>query len=539
MGRAKMAKIANGQKPIDFYRDHPIEACEELFGIILSGHQKQGMMDLWNFPMPLMNWSRGMSKTFLVALYFLLRGTLFRGTKMGLIAPSFRQEKEIIEKANEIIDISREKGFVLLDRAIEKITVGANDAYIKFTNGSLMRCIPIGGAGKGSTSRGARFHIMFVDEYAFLDESIITRTVRPFLNVRSRNPIKYGRHTQNQLIVASSAWFSENHFYRMIESYKEAIAAGSDAHCVSQFNILDFVPTPDYNLDWDTVMESMRSMPRADFGMEYLNEFPSTSTPILGARSIKTMFDTIKTDKIVPELYRDGKSSYIEANDPAEVLGGDNACKIVMKLIKNTDGKPSFIVPVNIAAWNDGKSMSELSRLLKEDYISFSPEVLAIDTKGGGAEVIKQLATTDLDYDFSLVDVAAAQFIKTNEKSHPVIKPVVFSSKANSEMLSKTLLMIERGRVRFPRQIMIHEDNEINEIYRQLKFLKTEIMNLKPKQSGDSHVWVSSNKKSGKKDRAVAFIMACAVAYDRWFAAYEVGTRKRKKCKPRFGRIRL
>jgi hypothetical protein len=80
----------------------------------------------------------------------------------------------------------------------------------------------------------------------------------------------------------------------------------------------------------------------------------------------------------------------------------------------------------------------------------------------------------------------------------------------------------------------------MEEIYRQLKFLKTEIMNLKPKQSGGAYFWVSSNKKSGKKDRAVTFIMACSAAYDRWFLPYERSTgRFKKRATPKFGRIRV
>lgn len=523
--------------PLEFYRKNPVEACQELFGVVLSGHQREGILQMWNHPLAILNWSRGMSKTFLVALYFLLRGVLFRNTKMGIIAPSFRQEKEIVEKANEIMEISREKGFVILDRAIDRVSLGANDAYIRFTNGSLIRCIPIGGSQKGKTSRGARFHLMFVDEFAFLEEDIISRVARPFLNVRARNPIQYGKHTQNQLIIASSSWFKENHFYRLIESYREAIELGSNAHIVSQYNILDFEPTKDYNLDWDTVVESMRTMPRADFGMEYLNEFPSMSTPILGVKAIKMMFDSLRTDCVTVERVGDSKSEYLLAIDPAEVMGGDNACILALKLIKDAAGKPSFVVPVNLSAWNDGKSMQDVSNIIKDFHSRFNAQIILIDTKGGGAEVIKQLAEGSP----KLVDVAAAAFTRGREELVPIVKPVVFSSKANAEMLSNCLLMIERGRVRFPRPIIIHEEDEISEIYRQLKFLKTEIVSLKPKQSGDSHIWVSSSKKSGKKDRAVAFIMGVSEAFVRWFLPYEnSGLKKyKKKAKPRFGRIKL
>ncbi len=520
---------------IEFYKEHPVEAAEELFGLVLSGHQKDGLLQLWNHPLPILNWSRGMSKTFLAALYFVLRGVLFKGVKIGLIAPSFRQEKEIIEKINEIRDIASEKGFPLLEKSIQRFVVGSNDAYVRFTNGSRIECVPIGGSQKGGTSRGKRFHIVFVDEYAFLDESIITRTAKPFLNVKSRNPIKYGKHYQNQLIIASSSWFKENHFYKTIESYSEAISAGSDKHVVSQFNILDFKPTSDYNLDWESITENMRTMPRADFEMEYMNKFPSISTPILGIKSIKMMFDSIKTDEIGVEMSGLPKEEYIIACDPAEVMGGDNACIVVVRLYRDVQSRPSFVVPVKVMAWNDGKTMEQVAEMLREEAMRFKPTVMMVDTRGGGAEVIKQLATGDGIKILPLIHASK----NVEDGVLPILMPIIFSSKVNAEMLSNALLMIERGRVRFPKPVAIHDVKEIENIYRELKYLKTEIVGLKPKQSGSQYMWVSADKKRSKKDRAVSFIMAVSEAYKKWFLPYEGGKKSDSRPRARFGRIRL
>jgi hypothetical protein len=520
---------------LDFYKEHPCEAAEELLGLILSDHQRVGLLQLWNHPLPALNWSRGMSKTFIAALYFLIRGILFKGVKIGLIAPSFRQEKEILEKMNEIREIASERGYPLLEKSIKKFVVGSNDAYIRFTNGSRIECVPIGGSQKGGTSRGKRFHIVFVDEYAFLDESIITRTAKPFLNVKSRNPIKYGEHYQNQLIIASSSWFRENHFYKMIESYEEAIAQGSTRHVISQFNILDFKPTSDYNLDWDSITENMRTMPRADFSMEYLNEFPSMSTPILGIKSIRMMFDSIRTEQIQVETHAESGHEYIIACDPAEVMGGDNACVVVLKLYKDSSRRPSFCVPVKVMAWNDGKSMEDVADVLKDEFVKFKPILMMVDTRGGGAEVIKQLAKGD---DIKIVDMSLRNIV-SGDRVFPVLMPIVFSSKVNSEMLGNALIMIERGRVRFPKPVLMHDVKEIEDIHKELKYLKTEIMGLRPKQSGASHIWVSSDKKRSKKDRAVSFIMVVSEAYKKWFLPYENNRRRDSRPKPRFGRINL
>lgn len=522
---------------IEFYSNNPCEAAHDLLGVILSEHQKTGLNQMWNHPLPILNWSRGMSKTFMVALYFCLRASLRRNVKIGIIAPSFRQEKEIIEKINEIKDISEEKGLKFLTKSIVKSVIGANEAYIKFSTGSKIVCVPIGGSQKGGTSRGQRFHIVFIDEYAFLEESIITRVAKPFLNVQARDPIRYGEHTQNQLIIASSSWFRENHFFNMIEQYKDFVSNGSTRHCVSQFNIMDFQPTIEYNLDWDTITENLATMPKTDFEMEYLNMFPSMQAPMIGAKALKKMFEGLALhNEYCVELTNDGISEYIVACDPAEVMGGDNAAIIVIKLIKSSDGRPIFACPIYMSVWNDGKTMSNVAESLRDVCMRYKPSSLLIDTRGGGAEVIKQLSA------------GTPKFVNKNlskygdvDGSIPVVVPTVFGSKANAEMLSNTLLMIERGYVRFPRHVVIHENKDIENAYKELKYLKSEIVSLRPKQSGSSSVWIKTDKKSKKKDRAVAFIMACSAAYISWFSKYDIsGSYKTaKKARPVFGRIKL
>lgn len=530
--------MGTANKAREFYRENPVLAAKDIFGISLSPHQVKGLMDLWNYPRPLLNWSRGMSKTFLIALYIVLRCFLYPRTKVGLISPSLRQEKEILEKISEIESIGMEKGRGAIAKFVKHISFGTNDAYISFTNGSKASCVPIGGSTKGKSSRGMRFHIVFVDEYAFLDESIINRVAKPFLSVKSRTPITYGKHEQNQLIVASSSWFKENHFYAMKKAYQEAIESGSDTHAVSEFNVLDFEPTSDYDLDWGSITEDMRTMPKLDFAMEYLNQFPSMTNPVIGQKTINRMFNSLNATKISCELCSDGSSEYVIAVDPAEVMGGDNFCFVVLKKILSSAGKPVFMVPVYCEAWNDGKSMKEAGSVLIDAFIAFRPSMIMIDTKGGGSELIKNLREgVDNGVDnICLVDYREKEH-KDNE--FPVIHPVVFSTEENGKMLSDALKMIERGRVRFARQIISSEDESMSRIYKQIKFLKTEIIKIKPKVGQGGSLWIQADTKRGKKDRVVAFIMACSAAYRRWFENIDDAGRQTSKKKARcvFGRI--
>ena len=71
--------------------------CKLLFNIELHPMQIVILQEFWNRPFPMYIASRGWGKSFLLALYSVLRCAFFPGTKIVVVGAAFRQSKIIFE----------------------------------------------------------------------------------------------------------------------------------------------------------------------------------------------------------------------------------------------------------------------------------------------------------------------------------------------------------------------------------------------------------------------------------------------------------
>ena len=71
--------------------------CKLLFNIELHPMQCVILQEFWNRPFPMYIASRGWGKSFLLALYAVLRCTFYPGTKIVIVGAAFRQSKIIFE----------------------------------------------------------------------------------------------------------------------------------------------------------------------------------------------------------------------------------------------------------------------------------------------------------------------------------------------------------------------------------------------------------------------------------------------------------
>ena len=94
-------------------------------------------------------------KTFLTAIFCCVRCILYPGTKIIVSAGVKSQSIEILEK---IVDLKNDSP--MLDREIDELKTGSNDARVTFKNGSWIRCV-----ASTHNSRSKRANIIIVDEY--------------------------------------------------------------------------------------------------------------------------------------------------------------------------------------------------------------------------------------------------------------------------------------------------------------------------------------------------------------------------------------
>lgn len=88
---------------IAFYRRNPCIACEDLLGIRLIDSQKYILQESWNKPHVLWCCSRNFGKSFLGAVFMILKAILYENQAIYIVSSVGNQSKETFSKIEEIV----------------------------------------------------------------------------------------------------------------------------------------------------------------------------------------------------------------------------------------------------------------------------------------------------------------------------------------------------------------------------------------------------------------------------------------------------
>ena len=219
--------------------------CKLLFNIELHPMQVAILQEFWYRPFPMYIASRGWGKSFLLALYSVLRCTFYPGTKIVIVGAAFRQSKIIFEYMETIwrnsailrsIFNGNEDG---PRRDVDRCTIRLGDSWTI--------AVPM---GDGSKIRGLRAHIIIADEFASISPDIYETVVSGFAAV-SASPIQNVKEQAkrkamsevglwseeleainskmgNQAIISGTADYDFKHFARYWKRYKGIIESKGD-----------------------------------------------------------------------------------------------------------------------------------------------------------------------------------------------------------------------------------------------------------------------------------------------------------------------
>lgn len=198
-----------------YYRANPHRFVEELLGIRLKLFQKILIYAMMVYDYFYFIASRGLGKTYLVAIFACVRCILYPGTKIVAFSATFKQGKEIVLKITD--DFMLHSPF--LCNEIKRTSTGLNDCGVWFKNGSWIQI-----RVAGETSRGARANIIIADESRMISRKIYDTIMRP-MNSSPRQPgylrKKEYKHLQemNKEFQMSSAWYKQSEMFETVKAY--------------------------------------------------------------------------------------------------------------------------------------------------------------------------------------------------------------------------------------------------------------------------------------------------------------------------------
>ena len=447
-----------------YYRENPHRYVEEVLDIHLKLFQKIILYAMMhnNFIMYLA--ARGQGKTYLTALFCIVRCILFPGTKIVVSSGTLKQANEVLLKIQD--DFMKHSS--ILKTEIEKCNIGQNDSAIYLKNGSWIKA-----RTSSQNSRSARANCIIVDEFRMVDLEIINTVLRKFLTSPRHpnylNKPEYAHLTErNKEIYMSSCWLKSHWSWEKAQAYTLAFFDDTKKYFIcglpyqvsimenllSADQILDEMEENDFNLlSFQMEMECLwfGDTDGSLFKFDELNK----------RRKIKNIFYPLQfyNDKItVPNL----------SHTEERILSVDVALMASNKKKKN-DASAIFInnaIQVDAVTYNsnfvygesfEGLTTDELGIIVMRYFYKYKCTQLVLDTNGIGLGVYDFICKDQYDSEtgetFKALmccnDPDMAMRCKVKDA-----KKVVWSVKATSAFNNEICVLlrngIQNGKINFP-----------------------------------------------------------------------------------------
>ncbi len=228
---------------IAFYRRNPVIACRDLLGIQLFDAQAYMLEQSWNAQHVLWACSRNFGKSFVGAIFMILKALLYENQAIYIVSSVGDQSKETFTKIEEIVTrIGKTSASIrsLKDIAenetvktpTNKTGFSHNPAgySVAFYNGSEIFTLN----SNPDSARSRRATLVFFDEAAFCADELITvceafatqNTDFVTDTSNSYNPDTEPRRVPTQLVYASSQDNMDKIFYKHYKNFAKRMIAG-------------------------------------------------------------------------------------------------------------------------------------------------------------------------------------------------------------------------------------------------------------------------------------------------------------------------
>ena len=367
-----------------------------------------------------------------------------------------------------------------MQREIEHISTGANDASCTFHNGSVIRVVV-----SNDNARSARAHVIIVDEFRQVDFSVISTVLRKFLSTPRQcgyhsNPEYSHIQERNKELYLSSCWLKSHWSWERAKAYFESMVDGKKYFICSlpyqlaikegllmREQVEDEMGEADFSpVGWLMEMEALYfgENEKSYFKFEELNK----------NRAVDKAFYPLE----IAEHVRDKKIELSKQKDEIRVVSVDVAARggkhndataiSCTRLIPTNDGYERQVVYSE--AFEAG-IVTEQSIRVKQLYNDFSADYLVLDTQNMGIFLLDVLGQSQID-SRNGEELPPLKCMNDSELAERCVYPdapqVIYSiratAKLNSQIATSMKNSLRRNKLRF----LIHE-NESEEFLLNIK----------------------------------------------------------------------
>lgn len=389
-----------------FYRANPARFAKDYLHLDLRLFQKIVITMMILCSNAVFIGARGIGKTFISAVFCVIRCILWPGTKVCIASGTRGQAINVLEKI--MLELKPNSLELAAEIDMKETKINGTDAKIVFLNGSYIKVVTA-----SDSSRGNRANVLILDEFRLISKDVIDTILRKFLTQR-RMP-KYEELTKaerraeydkekNMTAYLSSAYYSDHWSYTKCQDTFKAMLDDSKSQFVCSLPY--HLSIEEGLLDADTVLDEMSETDFSDikFSMEYEALFYGSSedaffdfASISKNRRIKY---PMLPDKSSGKLSSNTNIS-IQQKKPGEkrILSVDIALMKSKKKKKKNDATAIFVnqmLPTKAGRYvsnivyadsNEGMHTADQALLIRKLFDEYDCDYLVIDANGVGAGV--------------------------------------------------------------------------------------------------------------------------------------------------------
>lgn len=437
---------------LDFFRNPAyFEAtCFHFLNVHLPQYQAVILETIWTHTYPMLISTRGGAKSFILAVYAILRAFLKQGEIIIFAGAGFRQSKFLFDYCVKIWNnapLLRDACKYHPDQGpkteTDKVSLRIGD--------SLIIGIPI---GMGDKIRGYRANVLIIDETSSHSEEILEKVLfgftstelNPMDNVKylakreklqelgmwtAEDDVQHGLRTSNQTIMSGTCSYSFNHFYRYWKKYRDIIYTRGDERKLQEIlrgEIQEGFNWKDYciiRLPWNLLPKGMlndkqigrakATMNTSMFHLEHCAVFSRDSDGFFKRSSLEAC--TTKNPIELPSgpvkfnhmLRGVPGRSYIFGVDPVTgSLTGDSSktdnFAVTVLEVWPDHNRVVYVWTTNRQRFNEArkKKYTELNdfygfcaRKIRQLTTIFPCDAIGIDSQGGGGAIMEALHDKD------------------------------------------------------------------------------------------------------------------------------------------------
>ncbi len=201
-----------------FYRCNPQRFAEDYLLVHLKWFQTIILWCMFHMNYVMYLAARGQGKSFLLAIYCVIRCILYPGTIIAISSKTRKQSAEILDKIQ--ILLMPKSPYLTAEIITKEIVNNMSEGRINFKNGSQIKTV-----AANENSRHNRANIVVIDEFRMVDPVVINQVLKKFLTV-SRHPgfldkpeYKDYPLEPNREVYASSCWYESSWAFGKAQGY--------------------------------------------------------------------------------------------------------------------------------------------------------------------------------------------------------------------------------------------------------------------------------------------------------------------------------